>query len=164
MAHAVVIVREDQPGDVRLVAYVRVHDEAPPAAALREHLRERLPEYMLPQHFVVIDALPLLPNGKLNRQALPAPAGAVDDARSAGGAPKTRTEQAIARIWEELLGVAPIGLRDNFFDLGGHSLLAMRAVAAIEQQMGVKLNPRRLVFETLAQLAASADEPIVTGY
>lgn len=163
IAHAVVIVREDQPGDARLVAYVRVHDKAPAAAELREHLRARLPEYMVPQHFVAIDVLPLLPNGKLNRQALPAPAETVPDARPADDAPKTRTEQAIAQVWEELLGVGQVRLSDNFFDLGGHSLLAMRAVAAIEKQLGLKLNPRRLVFESLAQLAG-ADEPIETQY
>ena len=165
VAQAVVIVREDRPGDVRLVAYVtpKAGGAAPARDALRDHLRATLPDYMLPQHFVALDALPLLPNGKLNRQALPAPSEpapqhvVVDETLS----PR---ERAIAEVWQELLGVSHISLRDNFFDLGGHSLLAVRAVAAIEARTGWKLRPRRLVFESLAQLGAEVDETVETQY
>jgi acyl carrier protein len=108
---------------------------------------------MLPQHFVAIAAVPLLPNGKTNRQALPLPVEPIAS-RAAAEVPLTALERAVAEVWEELLGVAQVGLRDNFFDLGGHSLLAVRAVAAIENRLGIKLNARRLVFESLAQLTA----------
>jgi acyl carrier protein len=96
----------------------------------------------------------MLPNGKVNRAALPAP---VMDVVLADGrsyvAPATHDEQVIARIWSELLGVAEIGRTDNFFDLGGHSLMAMRAVAAIEALLGWKIAPRRLIYESLQQIA-----------
>jgi amino acid adenylation domain-containing protein len=153
VAQAVVTVREDRAGDPRLVAYVVARESAAASAAsLREHLRKRLPEPMLPQHFVPMGALPLLPNGKLNWQALPAPAQEAKLIAIASDLPEAGFELAVAQVWEELLGVDPITRRDNFFDLGGHSLLALRAVALIEQRTGVKLEPRSLVFESLAQL------------
>jgi len=157
VARALVIVREDQPGDVRLVAYVVARDTAPDADALREHLRANLPEYMLPQHVVFLDAIPLLPNGKTNRHALPVPSSQADalDDRSIV-APRNDAEQAVADIWKSLIGVDRVGVNDNFFDLGGHSLLAMRAVIEIEKRLGVRLNVRRLIFETLAQVAGGA--------
>jgi amino acid adenylation domain-containing protein len=164
VARCVVIVREDVPGDPRLVAYVVAHaatpralDAAPDAAAMREHLRASLPEYMLPQHIVALDALPLLPNGKTDRRALPRPdlsASAAD--RRHDEAPRTDAERAIADVWQALLGVRHIGRADNFFELGGHSLLAMRAVGEIERRAGVRIEMRRLVFESLAQIAASS--------
>ena len=156
VAQAVVIVREDRPGDARLVAYLETRNALPDANALRDFLRKSLPDYMLPQHYVAIGAVPLLPNGKTNRQALPMP-NEVVASPAAAEAPKTPIEQAIAEVWQELLGVAQVGLRDNFFDLGGHSLLAIRAVAAIEERYGIKLNARRLVFESLAQLTAEVE-------
>ena len=167
VAQAVVIVREDRPGDVRLVAYVVAKAEVPPASlardTLRDHLRTTLPDYMLPQHFVTIDAVPLLPNGKTNRQTLPVPPEATPQKAPADEA-LSPVERAIAEVWRELLGVSQIGLRDNFFDLGGHSLLAVRAVAAIEDRTGLKLHPRRLVFESLAQLGVGVDESAETQY
>ena len=158
VAQTVVIVREDRPGDLRLVAYVVARESMPNATSLREHLRAALPDYMLPQHFVGIDAVPLLPNGKMNRNALPLPTVAISSARAAE-APQTPLELAIAQVWQELLGVEQVGLRDNFFDLGGHSLLAVHAVAKIEDRLGIKLNARRLVFESLAQLTAGEEKP-----
>jgi amino acid adenylation domain-containing protein len=159
VARCVVIVREDVPGDRRLVAYVVVQATAagmtPDAATLREHLRASLPEYMLPQHFVPIDALPLLPNGKTDRRALPRPdltAPAAD--RRHDDAPQTDAERAVAEVWQALLGVRHVGRSDNFFELGGHSLLAMRAVGEIERRAGFRVEMRRLVFESLAQIAA----------
>jgi acyl carrier protein len=121
---------------------------------------------MLPQHVVRLDALPLLPNGKIDRNALPAPQPvrvASPDASGNAAAPMphadgrdvpTRPEErAVAAIWRQLLGVEEVDLRDNFFDLGGHSLLAMRAVVAIREQLGWHVDPPRLVFETLEQIA-----------
>ncbi len=158
VARVVAAVREVQPGDARLVAYIVARGTLPAAAELREHLRTQLPEYMLPQHYLAIDAVPLLPNGKVAMQALPGIDGAADDGRrSAFAAPGTPAEITIADIWQKLLGVERVGLADNFFDLGGHSLLAMRAVVEIEKRLGLRLGVRRLIFETLAQIAAQPD-------
>ncbi|WP_245800294.1 non-ribosomal peptide synthetase [Thiomonas intermedia] len=149
------------PDDVRLVAYIvpPPGTAAPLPGDLRQTLRLRLPDYMVPQHIVPLDALPLLPNGKLDRAALPAPR-ADAPARKAGATgseqPGTPEEHQIAEIWHELLGVDQVLLTDNFFDLGGHSLLAMRAVIAIEQQLGWRIAPRRLIFESLGQIARPA--------
>jgi natural product biosynthesis luciferase-like monooxygenase protein len=134
---AVVIAREDVPGDVRLVAYVIPRDShasawtdgAVLAKQLREALRERLPETMLPAHFVRLDAFPQTPNRKIDRKALPAPAGAAQASAPADAprAPSNDVENAIVAIWKEVLQVDRVGTEDNFFDLGGHSLLAVRA-------------------------------------
>ena len=153
---AVVVVREERVGDARLVAYY-VADAAVLAGALRDHLRERLPDYMLPQAYMALDQIPLLPNGKVNRQALPVPEAAAPAHRDDVLAPSTPAEQAIAQIWRTLLGIEDISVNDSFFDLGGHSLLAMRAVIEIERALGVRVAPRRLIYETLAQLAANLE-------
>ena len=156
VARCVVALREDHPGDARLLAYVVPDGPAPQPAALREHLRRTLPEYMLPQHFVMLEAIPLLPNGKIDRKALPAPPSA---ARSTAAAslvpPTTAAEIAIAEVWQRLLGIEHVSCSDNFFDLGGHSLLAMRAASDIEARLGVRLPVRRLIFESLSQIAAA---------
>jgi len=155
VVHCVAVTRAESEEDVRLVAYSVARGGVPPTpSALREHLRTRLPHYMIPQHFVALDAMPMLPNGKVDRASLPAP---VIDIVLADGrsyvAPATHSEQVIAGIWSELLGVEKIGRTDNFFDLGGHSLLAMRSVAAIEALLGWKVAPRRLIYESLQQVA-----------
>jgi amino acid adenylation domain-containing protein len=158
VARAVVIVREDRPGDARLVAYVvaRQGASAPDATGLREHLRSRLPSYMLPQHFIALAELPLLPNGKIDRKALPAPAQVTDEHSAASNElPQTTAEQLVAQIWQELLNIPHVVRTDNFFDLGGHSLLAMRALHLLQQRAGIVLELRRLVFENLAQIAAT---------
>ena len=156
VARNVVIVREDRPGDARLVAYIVPTDTMPSAQALREHLRASLPDYMVPQHFEALDAIPLLPNGKVNRHALPQPQAA--HAAPAGltvQAPQSEEEKVIAEVWSQLLGVDQINTADNFFDLGGHSLLAMRAIAEINQRLNMTLTVRQLIFSSLAQLAGS---------
>ncbi len=159
VARVVVIAREDRPGDTRIVAYIVPRGAMPAAAALRDHVRAMLPQYMVPQHFVHIDSKPLLPNGKLDRSKLPKPSEAVEEARAAvPGSFETDLERGIAEIWQRLLNIDGVGRADNFFDLGGHSLLAMRAVSEIEQTLGVNISPRRLIFESLAQIAAAPGE------
>ncbi|MEO5883445.1 MAG: phosphopantetheine-binding protein [Caldimonas sp.] len=148
---AVVVARADK-ADARLVAYMVADGDIPTASKLREMLRTTLPDYMLPQYFVQLPALPLLPNGKLHRQALPDPTATSADP-SEYVAPRNATEQRMAAIWQELLQVDRVGVTDNFFDLGGHSLLAMRAVARIEAELGILIDARSVIFETLGQLA-----------
>ncbi|HJW12147.1 MAG TPA: amino acid adenylation domain-containing protein, partial [Albitalea sp.] len=156
VARTVVIVREDRPGDVRLVAYVVARDAMPAAAELREHLRANQPEYSLPQHFVPLEAIPLLPNGKINRHALPAPADDAAGADTPYDAPRNDAEAAMAEIWQQLLGIARVSVTANFFDLGGHSMLAMRLVAQVHKRFGKKL-PLAALLErgSIRQLVAS---------
>jgi len=136
-----VIVREDTPGDKRLTAYFT--GDADPGA-LRAHLRESLPEYMVPQAFVTVDRLPLTPNGKLDRKALPVPGLATAEDRYV--APRTPLEEVVAEIWAEVLGVERVGADDDFFALGGHSLLAIRVVSRIREIFGVEM-PLRALFD-----------------
>jgi amino acid adenylation domain-containing protein len=135
---AVALALDDGDGGKRLVAYFV--GEALESEALRAHLSARLPEYMVPAAFVRLGAFPLTPNGKLDRQALPAP-GADAFAARAYEAPVGETEQALAEIWSELLGTGRVGRRDNFFALGGHSLLAVRAVSRVRQALGAEVSP-----------------------
>ncbi|MDI5962224.1 non-ribosomal peptide synthetase [Streptantibioticus silvisoli] len=154
---AVVIVREDTPGDKRLAAYLVA--DGPTAADLRAHLQQRLPDYMVPPAFVLLDRLPLTKNGKIDRRALPVPDTGRDDLESAYTAPRTPAEQAVTAIWSDVLGVATIGVDDNFFELGGHSLLAIQVVSRLRQDLGVEL-PVRALFtsSTPAALAAAVTE------
>jgi amino acid adenylation domain-containing protein len=151
---AVVILREDIPGDARLVAYLVTEGEAPAVIALKQALAAELPSYMVPSSFVVLDALPRTPNGKLDRRALPAPGGARDDAPARFTAPGDRLEAQLVRLWEEILAVHPVSTQDDFFALGGHSLLAARLFDRIEQQLGRRL-PIALLFQapTIERLA-----------
>ncbi len=137
-----VLVREDNPGDPRLVAYVAGDAEQD---EFRAHLRRSLPEYMVPSAFVPVDALPLTPNGKLDRRALPAPEYV--DVRERYVAPRTDAETAMAAIWAEVLGREQVGVHDNFFALGGHSLLAMRIISRVRAELGVELAVR-VLFES----------------
>ena len=141
--------REDVPGDRRLVAYVVGEAEA---EALRERLRQSLPEYMVPAAFVQLDALPLTANGKLDRKALPAPEGDAY-ARRSYEAPLGEIEAALAEIWAEVLGVERVGRWDHFFELGGHSLLAVKLIGRM-RRVGLYVEVRAL-FTTpvLAELA-----------
>ncbi len=155
----VVITREDQPGDVRLVAYIVPRGGMPTADALREHLRRSLPEYMIPQHFVEMSAIPLLPNGKINRKALPKPEVEAGAAARERVAPATPLEAQVLAAMEQVLNLPGFGMRDNFFALGGHSLLAARLTARFNKEFGVAL-PLRTVFEapTAAQLSAAIEK------
>ena len=145
-----VVAREDAPGDKRLVAYY-VSDAAIGAEQLRGHLAARLPDYMVPAAYVHLDRLPLTPNGKLDRKALPAPEGTAFAAQ-AYEPPQGETEEVIARIWSELLGVERIGRHDNFFALGGHSLLLAKMQVRLSQA-GLSLSiPRIFANPTIASL------------
>ncbi|MGO4503122.1 MULTISPECIES: amino acid adenylation domain-containing protein [unclassified Dyella] len=145
VARAVVMAREDRPGDVRLVAYVvpaegvdlETVDLCPP-------LRQRLPDYMIPQHFVAMSAIPLLPNGKIDRKSLPAPTQPVAEARRDRRAPQTETERRVACAMEAVLALPELDVRDNFFALGGHSLLAAQLTARLNREFGIALSFRTL--------------------
>ncbi|PNQ41088.1 hybrid non-ribosomal peptide synthetase/type I polyketide synthase, partial [Ralstonia solanacearum] len=155
---AVAMVREDMPGEPRLVAYY-VSGEAIEAQALREQLQSSLPEYMVPAAYVKLDRLPLTPNGKLDRKGLPAPEGQAY-ASTAYEAPQGEVEVALAGIWQTLLGVERVGRHDDFFALGGHSLQAVRLVAQVRTQLGAELG----LTELFAQPSLSAvAQAIVRG-
>lgn len=137
---AVAVVREDTPGDKRLVAYIVPRGEQHPTGEeLQEQVQQHLPAYMVPSAFVHLSAFPLTPNGKIDRRALPTPDGNQLHRMSTFVAPKTFLQEQLVTVWEDLLGVHPIGIRDNFFELGGYSLLAMRLLHRIEQACGKKL-------------------------
>jgi amino acid adenylation domain-containing protein len=143
---AVALVREDVPGDPRIVAYIEPEQGATvEAGALRAHAATRLPRYMHPSHYVTLDALPLTPNGKVDRASLPAPDGGRQSAE-AYVAPQGEVEEKIAKAWSDVLGVDRVGMTDNFFDLGGHSLLLMRVAARVKEQFKIEL-PLRVMFE-----------------
>ncbi|NVE01900.1 non-ribosomal peptide synthetase, partial [Massilia sp. BJB1822] len=159
VGEAMVIAREDQPGDQRLVAYFTAQEGAVlEPGALRAALAAQLPEYMVPAAFVTLEAFPMTPNGKLDRKALPAPEQGALASRTYT-APQGEVEAALAAIWQELLGVERVGRDDHFFELGGHSLLAVQLVSRIRQALGVEL-PLRILFihATLAALAVAASQ------
>ncbi|QEU91123.1 amino acid adenylation domain-containing protein [Streptomyces kanamyceticus] len=151
-----VIVREDEPGDQRIVAYAVPGPDGWDQAVARRHLAGVLPEYMLPAAYVTLDALPLTPNGKIDRKALPAPDYG---AQATGREPRTPREEILCGLFADVLGTGRrIGIDDNFFDLGGHSLLVMRLVGRVRSALGVDLGIRSL-FEapTVAALVERLD-------
>jgi acyl carrier protein len=158
---AVALVREDTPGDRRLVGYVVAGEQAPTAAVLREFLKERLPDYMIPSAFVFVEKLPLTPNGKVDRKALPAPeiGAQLEDQYVA---PRTPLEEILAGIWAEVLGVERIGIHDNFFELGGHSLLGVQLLSRLRKVFKVEMMLRDL-FEvsTVAELAECIEAHLI---
>jgi amino acid adenylation domain-containing protein len=160
VSEAVVIAREDVPGERRLVAYLVPADGAEPTPGeLRAHLRKRLPDYMVPAAFVALDALPLGPTGKVERRALPAPDG-VHGRRAEFVAPRTAAEQVLAVIWADVLHVERVGIGDDFFELGGHSLLATRVNSRVRDVFQVDLGLPALfnhpTVEALAEEVARA--------
>jgi amino acid adenylation domain-containing protein len=152
---AVVEPREDPSGELRLVAYLVPEGKPAPAiSTLRCSLAQRLPEPMIPSAYLIMEALPLTPNGKVDRLALPLPDGARPDSGVPFVAARTPLEQQLTVIWERVLKVKPVGLKDSFFDLGGHSLLAARLIGEMERALGRELPPRVLVHApTIGQLA-----------
>ena len=152
----VVIAREDVLGDKRLVAYLVPNQEelAPTISDLRCFLKEKLPDYMVPSTFVMLPALPLTPNGKVDRRALPAPDSSRKELQDKFVAPSTSTEEILAAIWAEVLGLQQVGINHNFFELGGHSLLATSVISRIREAFSIEL-PLCYVFEapTIASLS-----------
>ncbi|MBD2309013.1 amino acid adenylation domain-containing protein [Chroococcidiopsis sp. FACHB-1243] len=131
---AVVVVREDEPSNQQLVAYVVAPQQSIAIAQLHRLLKEKLPEYMVPSAFVMLEALPLLPNGKVNYQVLPAPETIRPELEQQLQRPQTEVEQAIANIWQEVLRIDEVGIYDNFFELGGHSLLLIQVHSKLQQK------------------------------
>jgi len=159
VANAVAVVREDKPDDVRIVVYAVARSGAQiDIPGLRARLRAVLPDYMVPQHIVALDAMPLLPNGKLDRKALPAPIVAGEERNSAVlGETDDPRVRYLATIWSELLGTAA-GPDDNFFDLGGHSMLAVQMANRVARDTGARIRLVRLATQTLSQVAAELPE------
>jgi amino acid adenylation domain-containing protein len=160
ISEAVAQVREGEGGDQCLAAYVVLHlGKTVPDAEIRAFLEKRLPTFMVPSCLVPLQKLPLTPSGKVDRQALPAPAGLSGLAPATHVAPRNPTETLIADTWQRILGCRLVGIHDNFFQLGGHSLLAMRAVAHIADALKVDLTVRTLFrAPTVAELAQALDE------
>jgi thioesterase domain-containing protein len=157
---AVAVVREDMPGDKRIVAYMIAADGAElERAALRGHLQESLPDYMLPTAFVTLEAFPLTPNNKVDRKALPAPERGLKSVAEYV-APEGHVETGLAEIWAETLSVERVGVLDDFFELGGHSLLAVRLVADIDRRLGQSM-PLAAVFQgrTIRGMLAIVGDP-----
>jgi amino acid adenylation domain-containing protein len=160
ISNVLVLTREASPGDRQLVAYVVADPtRAPSASALRDFLAAKLPAYMVPQAFVMLDSLPLMLNGKVDRESLPSPAQNRADRKQPLAAPRSTVEQTLSETWAEILGVEQIGIHDNFFDLGGHSLSATQLMLRIKQLFDVKL-PMRVIFDspTVAKLAVKIVE------
>ncbi|WP_414542081.1 amino acid adenylation domain-containing protein [Nostoc sp. CCY0012] len=174
----VVIVREDNPGDKRLVAYIvpatgnfdsANNSELIPQ--LRQYLKARLPQYMVPSAFVLLEKLPLTPNGKIDRKALPIPDAARPELPTVFIAPRTSIEETLVQIWTETLRLKKVGINDNFFELGGDSILSLQIIAKAKQA-GLQLTPKQIFeYQTIADLAAVAgtitkietEQGLVTG-
>jgi amino acid adenylation domain-containing protein len=162
---SVVIIREDEPDNKQLVAYILSPDQpAPGIQELRDHLQSKLPAYMLPAYYVRLESLPLTSSGKIDRRALPPPdtLGASADVLQAD--PETPSQQILASIWSTLLGKQRISLHDNFFDLGGHSLLATRVISRVREAFKIELSLRTLFEKPVLQaLAAEIDQIKIEG-
>jgi amino acid adenylation domain-containing protein len=161
---AVVVAREDAPGDKRLVAYIVPQPQHMPAVSdLRSYLKTKLPDYMLPSTSVLLAALPLTPNGKVDRRALPAPEYSRSELESFV-APRTPLEQVVAASWSQVLGIKQLGIHDDFFASGGHSLLVMQVISRLRVMAQVEV-PLRSFFEapTIAQLAETITQLKVRG-
>ena len=165
---AVVIVRNDEPGEQRLVAYVvppqADEEERLPVSSLHRHLKEKLPDYMIPAAFVMLKALPLLPNGKVDRNALPRPEAVRPELEQEFVAPRTPVEELLAGIWSQVLNIERIGVNDSFFELGGHSLLVTQIVTRARAAFKIDL-PLRSIFDhqTIAQLAEAVEQALIEG-
>lgn len=164
---AAVVAREHQPGGMRLVAYLTVTGPVPPSVAeLAGQLRQRLPDYMVPSSFEMLEKFPLTPNGKIDRKALPEPVSSRPGPASAYLAPEGELEDTLAGLWQEILGVDRVGRHDNFFDLGGHSLLLARfrtelAVRAGHDVPMVELFQHPTISSLAGHLSQPADRPDV---
>ncbi len=153
---AIIIAREDQPGVKRLCAYV-IASQNLTVSQLRLFLQEKLPQYMVPAFFVLLDAFPLTANGKIDRCALPQPTLELEDEAALNLSPGTEKERILAAIWQRVLGLKNISINDNFFELGGDSILAIQIIAQANQA-GLQITPKQLFsHQTIAQLATVAE-------
>ncbi|MDX2055558.1 MAG: amino acid adenylation domain-containing protein [Polyangiaceae bacterium] len=152
--NCLVNVWQPQAGDARLVAYITCHERPPTVTDLRAHLRRQLPDYMVVQHVVVLDQLPLTPSGKLDRMALPPPTAVAAPNDAGSIAPRTIQERYLAAIWREILGIEDVSIGDNFFDRGGHSLLSIQVIARIRHDKGVELSPALFLLNSLGHIAS----------
>jgi len=162
---AVADVRAGNSGDKRLIGYLVLDSGAEPSLAeMRAFLKTKLPEYMVPATFMLLERLPVSPNGKLNRSALPTPDDARPEMAREFVAPSTPVEQAVAEIFSEVLEVRTVGINDDFFELGGHSLLAARVVTRLRDRFQIEMTPRFL-FEspTVGAMASRISELLVQG-
>ncbi|MFN6558746.1 MAG: amino acid adenylation domain-containing protein [Nostoc sp. ChiSLP01] len=156
---AVVIVREDIPGNKRLVAYVVTSDESLTTNQLRQFLKQQLPEYMVPSGFVTLDNLPLTPNGKIDRKALPTPDGEISREHEYV-APRTPIEQILTNIWQQLLLKEKVSIHDNFFEIGGDSILSIQIVSRAKNS-GIQITPKQIFQnQTIAELAKVANTTV----
>jgi amino acid adenylation domain-containing protein len=168
----ITIVREDKPGDQRLVSYIVAnqaapsHPSAPNTSQLRSFLQNRLPEFMLPSNFVVLPELPKTPNGKVDRRGLPAPTSERPELETQYVHPRTEAERALAAVWQEVLGIDRVGVNDNFFDLGGHSLLAAKVHSRLQERFNRQLTMVELFrypsVRALAEFLANEDDEPAT--
>lgn len=167
---AVAIAREEIPGQKRLVAYVVSHDSQPTTDELRHFLKQKLPNYMVPAAFMLLETLPMTPNRKVDYLALPAPefSRSVEDTFIA---PRTLAEEKLVTIWSEVLRVENVGIHDNFFELGGDSILSIQLISRANQA-GIQIAPKQLFkYQTIAELASvagitrqvKAEQGLVTG-
>ncbi|MDZ8258877.1 non-ribosomal peptide synthetase [Nostoc sp. ChiQUE01b] len=157
--HAVAIVREDIPGNKRLVAYVVPSDESLTTNQLRQFLKQQLPEYMVPSGFVTLDSLPLTPNGKIDRKALPTPDGEISREYEYV-APRTAIEKTLTNIWQQLLLKEKISIHDNFFEIGGDSILSIQIVSRAKNS-GIQITPKQIFQnQTIAELAKVANTTV----
>ena len=156
---AVVAVREAQIDDPRLIAYVVYRDgEDLTTSDMKRYLRGQLPEYMIPAIVVSLESMPLTPNGKVDRTALPDPFTKPAQPALSHEPPASKTEKILAEIWKSVLKVERVDAGDNFFELGGYSLLSLRVAKMFEKQTGRRMDPRSLFFHSLRQVAALIDE------
>jgi acyl carrier protein len=157
LRQAVVVARPDSSGQIGLVGYITADGAPPTITALRQWLQDRLPTYMIPAAFVVLEQLPLTLNGKVDRRALPEPE-APSELRASYVAARTPTEQALSELWAEVLHLERVGIHDNFFALGGHSLLLAQLIGRIRETLHVEL-PLRAMFSgpTIAELTQQLD-------
>ncbi len=158
VTECVVVLREDIPGDQRLVAYLVTNTQAD-IGDITANLRRVLPDYMVPSHILVLDEMPLGPSGKLDRKALPAPAEMRTEGARAEPGSRSRTEAAIAGLWSEVLGLEKIGIQENFFDIGGHSLLVAKVRAGIQTLFGIELSIAEMFkYPTVKALAERVEQ------
>jgi acyl carrier protein len=160
---AVVVAREERPGEQRLVAYVAGDlNQLPGASDWRTFLIQRLPEYMIPSLFIKLEALPLLPNGKVNRRALPVPDSSRPELRRPFAAPENPTQSRLVELWMNVLALKQVGINDDFFELGGDSILATRLVSRVRRTFGVELPLRELFWKpTVSELAPLIEELVI---